>query len=116
MAGEPRVCTRGTDVRGALRCAVRGVAGLGKGARRALCPACVCKRGAGVQARGAGGPQHGEGALRASARRALGMWGAVGGGRTHPGSADEPPLRLRRGHWLGLPVPGRLPAARMHQR
>lgn len=61
-----------------MRCAVRGAAG--KGARRALCRACVCKRGAGVQARGARGargPRRGEGALRASVRRALGAAGCV---------------------------------------
>lgn len=101
--GEPRVCTRGAGVWGTMRCAVHGVAGPGKGARRALCRACVCKRGAGVQTRGElgarGSPALG-GALRASARRA----------RTHPGSAEGPPLQLRLRFGLRLRLGLRLPA------
>lgn len=79
--GAARVHTRGGRAgRNSMRCALRGVAGPGKGARRALCRACVCKRGAGVQTRGvrgARGPRRGEGALRASVRRALGAAGCV---------------------------------------
>lgn len=113
---EPRVCTRRAGVRGARRCAVRGVAGPGKGARRALCRPCVCASAARVcdprkcaddpGARSPGGPRRCEGALRSSAL----------GARTHPGSAEGPPLRF--GFRLGLRAPGsrRPPAARTHRR
>ena len=109
--GEPRVCTRGAGVRGTMRYAVHGVAEPGKGPRRALCRACVCKRGAGVRSARVcrragslepGGPRRWEGALRASARRA----------RTHPGSAEGPPLPLRLRLGLRLGLPGSRPASR----
>lgn len=102
--GEPRVCTRGAGVRGAMRCAVRGVAGPGKGARRALCRACVCKRGAGMQTREVHGARGSAGSGPCVRPRAL-LWGRRG--------AYSPPLRLPRG--IRLRAPGSRPASRSAQ-
>lgn len=108
---------------GARRCAVRGVAGPEEGAGRALCPALVCQRGAGVQThgvwRGPGFRAQGEG-LRASVGLCPGRLclprsvggpgclltpGSAGGdaGPT-PGSTSAPTPASRS--WIA-PAPGR---------
>lgn len=106
-SGAIRVCAPAGRRPGAGRCAVRGAAGPGKGARRALCPAFACKCGA----PGAG---RGKGELRAVAGRVAPPRAEVDPGRTHPGSAEGP--RIRIGLRLGLAAPGGPPAARTHRR
>lgn len=118
--GEQRVCTRGTGVRGARRCAVRGVAGPRKGAGRALCRACVCKRGAAVRSArvcrraecaeaGVRGPGRGRCVRPRAGRVSGGSRGAAGCVLTRPGGGAAAPARARRS-WLAAPV--RPPAAR----
>lgn len=118
--GEQRVCTRGTGVRGARRCAVRGVAGPRKGAGRALWRACVCKRGAAVRSArvcrraecaeaGVRGPGRGRCVRPRAGRVSGGSRGAAGCVLTRPGGGAAAPARARRS-WLAAPV--RPPAAR----
>lgn len=122
--GEQRVCTRGTGVRGARRCAVRGVAGPRKGAGRALCRACVCKRGAAVRSArvcrraecaeaGVRGPGRGRCVRPRAGRVSGGSRGAAGCVLTRPGGGAAAPARARRS-WLAAPV--RPPAARTPRR
>lgn len=113
--GEPRVCTRWAGVQGTVRCAVRGVAGLGQGARLALCPACGCNRGGGVRSRGdRGSPARGGGAVCICAR------GAYPGRARGPAGRVLTPAprrgrRSRSGSGLGSgsrPAPRSRPASR----
>lgn len=112
MAGRVAcVHTRdGRAGRDAMRSARSGRAG--KGAGRAVCPAYVCQRGAGVRTRrvrGGRGPRRGEGALRASARLTAPREYPGAAGATHPGPAEGPLLRSGSGSWL-LARRSRLPA------
>lgn len=112
------MCTRGAGVRGARRCAVRGVAGPGKGARRALFRACVCASAARVcDPRGCADER---------GARSPGVPGAARGHCVHPRSGrvlTPAPRRGRRsgpgsgsGSWLLAPSSRRPPAARTPRR
>lgn len=108
--GEPRACTRGADVRGAIRCDAQCAEWPGRGrAPGVLCAGRACASAARVCRRAGCAEPEVRGAERGPCVRPCAVrWG-------RPGAySPRLPHRLRLQLWLR--VPGRSPAARTHRR